>query len=151
MGVRSGYVCPQSGFVPSSIQGEPLLTWGLDSCFPIFYHGGCGCCVYVVVMFAYKVVLCYHPYRGNPYVVLYGHTMELCVVLQGGVHECSHEVVLCFHPYRGNPYKHGALIVVFQYCTTVGVGVACTQWLRLPTKWFCVIIHIGGTLINMGP
>ena len=38
----------------------------------------------------------------------------------------AHEVVLCFHPYRGNPYKHGVLTVVFQYCTTVGVGVACT-------------------------
>ena len=75
-------------------------TRGPDSCFPILWHGGCECWVYVVVM-------------------------------------SVHEVVLYYHPYRGNPYKYGALTVVHHYCDT--------------TKWFCSIIHIGGTLINMGP
>ena len=133
-------------------------------------------------MFSYEVVLCFHPYRGNPYkhgalIVVFQYcttvgvgvactqwlclpTKWFCVIIHIGHCGCeccvqvavmsAHEVVLCFHPYRGNPYKHGALTVVFQFCTTVGVGVACTQWFCLPTKWFCVIIHIGETLINMG-
>ena len=31
------------------------------------------------------------------------------------------------------------------------VGIVCTKWLCVPTKWFCVIFHIGETLINTGP
>ena len=33
----------------------------------IVWHCGCGCCVYAVVVSLHKVVLCDHPYRGNPY------------------------------------------------------------------------------------
>ena len=39
-------------------RGKPLLTWGLDCCYPLLSHSDDGCCVYVVVYSAHEVVLC---------------------------------------------------------------------------------------------
>ena len=54
--------------------------------------------MYVVLMSAYKVVICYHPYRGNPYrrgpfTVVFHY----CDAVGVGVNE----VVLSRHSYGG--------------------------------------------------
>ena len=52
-------------------------------------------------MSGHKVVLCYHPYGGNPYkrgVLTVGR--YYCDMVAVGVDE----VVMCHHSNRGNPY-----------------------------------------------
>ena len=68
--LRSDFVCLYSGNVLFNVGGNPLLTWGPESCFSLVYehtywsggsiwlHSGYGCCFYVVVLCAQKVVLC---------------------------------------------------------------------------------------------
>ena len=46
---HSGCVCHHSGYVLCVIEGNPLLTWGLKSCFPL---------VDIVVECAHTVVVC---------------------------------------------------------------------------------------------
>ena len=61
----------------------------------------------------------------------------------------AHEVVLCVLSYRRKPLltrgPDSCVPVLFHS------GCGCCLLLCLPTKWFCVLFHIGETLINTGP
>lgn len=45
-----------NGNVLFNVGGNPLLTWGRESCFPI--HSGCSSSLYVVVLCVDNAVLC---------------------------------------------------------------------------------------------
>ena len=54
--------------IVSGVEGRLFINiWGPEGRFPLLCLGGCECWVYVVVMSAHELVLCYHPYRENPY------------------------------------------------------------------------------------